>query len=84
MPTTTPLDQSTPYPFQSVTTYGDNQAVIINDMSDFFPRLIEAILSFLNTHRPAVPKEQTLEVVALVEAGVKALDTRDRWAELPR
>ncbi|MGI6207781.1 MAG: Gfo/Idh/MocA family protein [Anaerolineae bacterium] len=78
------INQSTPYPFQFVATYGDNQAVVINEMGDFFPRLIEAILNFFNTREPVVPKEQTLEIMALVEAGVKALDARDQWVDLPK
>ncbi len=78
------ITQSTPFPFQFAANYGDNQAVVINDMGDFFPRLIESMLRFFNGAPSEVPKEQTLEIIALVEAGVAALDQPDQWVAVPR
>ncbi len=78
------MNQSTPFPFQFAAHYGDNQAVVINDMGDFFPRCIESILRFFDTGKSEVPKEQTLEVIALVEAGVSSLDRPDQWVAVPK
>ncbi len=58
------------------------KTVAINDMGDFFPRFIEAMLRFFETKEVPVPKAQTLEVMALLEAGGKALTARDTWVKL--
>ena len=52
-------------------------------MDDFFPRFVDAMMLFLDTAESTVPKEETLEIMALVEAGVQALDTPEVWVDLP-
>jgi len=78
------MNQSTPFPFQFAAYYGENQAAVINDMGDFFPRCIESILRFFDSGKSEVPKEQTLEVIALVEAGVSSLGKPDQWVAVPK
>jgi len=78
------MNQSPPFPFQFAAVYGDGQAIVINDMGDFFPGLIESMLRFFDGAEPEVPKEQTLEVIALVEAGVASLNQPDRWVAVPK
>ncbi|NPV09466.1 MAG: Gfo/Idh/MocA family oxidoreductase [Anaerolineae bacterium] len=78
------ITQAQPFPFQFAALYGDNQAAVINEMPDFYPGLVEAMLRFFDSGKPEVPKEQTLEIMALVEAGVAALNAPDRWVDLPK
>ncbi|HAH86585.1 MAG TPA: oxidoreductase, partial [Armatimonadetes bacterium] len=49
-------------------SYGDKKIINVNDMPDFFPRFVDAMLGFFDTKKSVIPKEQTLEVAALVEA----------------
>lgn len=71
------------HPFQLTAQYGENSVTVINSMDDFFPHFIEAMLAFFDTGRSPVPKEQTLEIAALIEAGSAALQTPDQWVAVP-
>ena len=44
-----------------------------------FPGLIDSMLNFFETGKPPVPKEETLTIMALIEAGSKALANDDTW-----
>jgi hypothetical protein len=46
---------------------------------DFWPSFIDNLLAFFDTKQPAVPKEETLEAVAMVETGLKAIENPDQW-----
>lgn len=70
--------------FQFSTLYGENKLVVIDQMDDFFPRFIEGMLTFFDTGKPLVPKEETLEIAALIEAGTTALKHPDTWVEVPK
>ncbi len=52
--------------------------------SDIFPRLIHAMLDFFETGKPPVPQEETLEIMALLEAGQKAIEQQDTWIEVEK
>ncbi|MCX6993940.1 MAG: Gfo/Idh/MocA family oxidoreductase [Kiritimatiellaeota bacterium] len=67
------------HPYQISVQYADKESLVIDVMDDFFPRFIEAMLAFFESGRSPVPKEQTLEIAALIEAGIAALRTPDRW-----
>ncbi len=77
------LLQTNDHPF-GFTVQHAGGTLVLSDMGDFFPRFIEAMLAFFQTGQPPVPKEQTLEVMALIEAGSKALAARDTWVTVPR
>jgi predicted dehydrogenase len=72
------------HPFQMSTDYGDKGLVVIDSMDDFFPRFIEAMLSFFDSGESPIPKEQTLEITALIEAGTAALAQPDSWVAVPK
>ena len=57
----------------------DDATVTINSMTDFFPCLIEAILAFFDTKNAPVKKEETIEIVSIMEAGIKAQAITDSW-----
>lgn len=66
-------------PFQVNIQLKDGEGVWIPDCTDIFPRLIDSILTFFETRVPPVPKDETLEIMALIDAGKKALKERDVW-----
>ena len=72
------------HPFQLTAQCGDDPALVINEMDDFFLPFIEAMLTFFETGESLVPKEQTLEIAALIEAGRNALDKPDTWVAVPK
>lgn len=71
------------HPFAFSVGFGDGGVHVVNQMSDFFPRFIDAMLAFFQCGESSVPIEQTLEITALIEAGNAALKIPDRWTEVP-
>lgn len=78
------INQTPAQPFGITLQYGEDQGLVINEMNDFFPLFIEAMLTFFDTGKPLIPGEETLEIAALIEAGAKALETPDTWVEVPK
>lgn len=56
----------------------------LEDMGDFFPRFICNLLAFFENGKAPVPREQTLEIMALREAGAAALASPDTWVAVPK
>lgn len=54
------------------------------DSSDFYLPTMRAILEFFKTGVPAVPKEETLEVLGLIEAAKEARLYPDEWRAFVR
>lgn len=71
-------------PFQFNVQYGENGVIVVNEMADFFPRFIDAMLKFFDTGTSPIPLEQTLEITAILEAGTTALKTPGQWIQVPR
>jgi len=71
------------HPFQLSARYGDDKFLVINEMDDFFTRFIDGMLTFFETGQPLAPEAETLEIVALIEAGNRALAIPDRWSKVP-
>jgi len=71
------------HPFQLSAQYGANESVVIDQMSDFFERFVEGMLTFFDTGQSPIPMAETLEIAALIEAGNKSLETPDTWVEVP-
>lgn len=69
-------------PFQAALQLKNWEGVFINQCSDIFPGLIHSMLNFFETGKPPVPKEETLEIMAIIEAGYKALANYDAWIEI--
>ncbi len=66
-------------PFHLSLQLRDGNGIFLPQCSDIFPRLINAMLDFFETRKPPVPKEETLEIMALLEAGNKAIERQDTW-----
>jgi len=69
-------------PFQVTIQLERGDGLFISECSNIFPRQIHAILDFFETGSSPVPKEETLEVMALIEAGSKALAAYDTWVKV--
>lgn len=78
------MNQIPSHPFQFSVQYGETETLVVNEMSDFFPRFIEAMLGFFDTGVSPVPSEQTLAIAAILEAGTAALKCPDEWVNIPR
>jgi hypothetical protein len=57
----------------------NGEGVSLPIQSDFWPVFIDKLLAFFETKQPAVAKDETLEAVALVETGLKAIENPDQW-----
>ncbi|EIP97454.1 putative dehydrogenase [Opitutaceae bacterium TAV1] len=71
------------HPFQMSLRYGQDKSAVISQMDDFFPRFIDGMLTFFDTGESLVPKEETLEIAALIEVGNQALAHLDQWMPVP-
>jgi hypothetical protein len=71
-------------PFQVSMELKDGSSVFVPNCSDTFPRFIDAMMTFFETGKSPVPSEETLEIMALIEAGYKAIDNYDTWIDVPR
>ena len=69
-------------PFQVSIQLKDGGGVFVSNCSDIFPRFIHSMIDFFETGKPPVPKEETLEIMALIEAGFKALSGYDTWIKV--
>ena len=70
--------------FQIAFEHGNEECQAIKEMPDFFQCFIEAMLEFFVTRKPCVCPEEMLEVAALVETGIKALESPDSWVNIER
>lgn len=71
-------------PFQVSLQLKDGNGIFIGQCSDIFPRLINGMLDFFETGKSPVSREETLEIMALIEAGNKALKNYDTWVNVER
>jgi len=69
-------------PFQLSLQLKDGKGVFIPECSDIFTRMIHAMLDFFETGQPPAPKAETLAIMALIEAGHKALGSYDTWIKV--
>ena len=60
----------------------DNQASYYPINSDYFCLFIDAMIKFFDTGISPVPKEQTIDVIAVREAGIKAFKSPFNWVEV--
>jgi hypothetical protein len=68
--------------FGLAASYGDGESLVLNNMQGFFEVFLDAVLKFFLTGENPIPAKETLEIVALQEAGTRALEHRDHWIEV--
>jgi len=61
---------------------GTKQDVILNQLSDFFPNLIKAMLNFFATGEAPIPAAETIEIATALAAAISACQTPDRWLSI--
>ena len=77
------LLQTADHPFGFTVQCGGRTRTI-DDLGDFFPRFLAAMLAFFENGEVPVLKEQTLETMALLEAGAAARRSPDTWVAVPK
>ncbi len=78
------LNQNPNFPFRFIASCSEGSIIIADNMSDFFPRFIEAMLEFFDTRETKAPLDQTLEVTAILEAGTTAISRPGEWVSVPK
>lgn len=68
--------------FRLVPTDKDNNANAYTVTSDFFGNFIDNLLQFFETGVVPVPHDQTVQVIAIREAGLKAMQTPFTWVNV--
>ena len=63
---------------------GTNGRRLVSDDRNFYRNLMEAILSFFASGITPVPREETLEIVSVIETAREARRRPDEWFELLR
>ncbi len=58
------------------------EGVQLDIQKDFWPGFIDELLEFFDTKNPPVSALETCEVIAMVEAGLKAIERPDQWISL--
>lgn len=71
-------------PFQAIIQLKDGEGSYIAQCSDMFLQLMDHILRFFEDGKPPVQPEETLAVIALIEAGRAALEQCDEWIDVAR
>jgi len=70
--------------FRVHAVYGEEKAVTLAGMSDYFTQFVGQMLEFFKSGVPQIDKRETLEIAALIEAGQAALGTPDIWVPVPK
>lgn len=70
-------------PFMMAVNDNTNQCQIIKPESDFFALFIRHLVSFFESGKPAVPAEETIAVITIIEYGLQAAETPAKWLNLP-
>ena len=68
--------------FRITAVYEDNKADVFNIKSDYFSLFIDAMIEFFDTGEIPVPKEQTIDVIAVREAGINAFENPFNWVNV--
>lgn len=71
-------------PFQVLMQLNDGDDEFINECSTFFEGLVHEMLNFFETEKVAIPKEETFAIMALLEAGNKALKQNYVWVDVEK
>jgi len=76
------MHQSGGLPFRIVADNAENKSKVCEIQSDYFMLFIEALVQFFDTGIVPVPNTQTIDVIAIREAGIKAMQTPFCWTKV--
>lgn len=77
--TITQFEDGSPF-VTTVCCPGDNKMVTVE--SDFFAAFIREMVDFFRTRKEKVPHEETINIMAVREAGLKAQQCPGEWVEV--
>lgn len=69
-------------PFQLSMKVKAGDVFYYGDASNIFQNLIDVILDFFENPKAPVLREETIEIITLIDCGKKALESYDTWIEL--
>lgn len=69
-------------PFRITVNKEDNSSDIYTIESDYFRLFLNELINFFDTGAVPVPYEQTVDVIAVREAGLKAMNTPYKWIDV--
>lgn len=69
-------------PFRITVDKEDNSSDIYTIESDYFRLFLKELINFFDTGEVPVPYEQTVDVIAVREAGMKAMKTPYKWTDV--
>ena len=69
--------------FRVYAAYDGDKGLTLAGMDDFFPRFIDSMLEYFQTGVSVIDPMETLEIAAIIEAGLAALKTPDVWVPVP-
>ena len=72
------------YEFAVTLGYGRSGILTLDRLEGFFEAFIGEMLRFFLTGHCPFPPEETLEVVTLLETGIRAFDAFDNWVDVAR
>ena len=78
---TQPVGSRTPFAV-SIEKDGENTSEYRAIKSEFFKNFIHEMLIFFETGKPIATREETLAVIAIIEAGRKALERPGEWVKV--
>jgi predicted dehydrogenase len=76
---TVTINASLPF---AIAVCGEKKSVPLDKLSDFFPNLTSAILQFFSSGVSPINPMETIEIAAIVAAGIDALNTKDQWVHV--
>ncbi len=68
--------------FQALLQFKAGEGKHLPECSEIFTRQIDSLLDFFATGLPPVPRAETLSIMALIEAGRKAVASFDTWVQV--
>ena len=68
--------------FEFVASYADGTNVKIPAMTNTFPNFISSMLDFFRTGKVYAAHDETVAIMAVIEAGNRALQTPGVWVEV--
>lgn len=68
--------------FEFTVSYADGTNVKVPAMSNTFPNFIAELLEFFRDRKPRAAHDETVAVMAVIEAGNRALKTPNCWVEV--
>lgn len=71
-------------PFMLGITDASGNCHVLKAESNFFMSFIENLVTFFETGKPVVEAQETIDVITIIEYGLRAVQTPFQWIDLPQ